>query len=483
MTFVVQPKSYGDGSEYHIQLESIYSNSWFNQTDENITNLNSYSENTELGPNFFTENRFAGFYEAKDGNLYGYHFWLYSLTNLPVKILTELIGINPLSSFQIFNSLIFLLLAIFIFKFYKRSTLLVFLTIFANFSVWFLHWNHPEYWSFALVLTSLILFTYGKRNLAIFLSAIASTQNPPIIFLSGLFFTFNIFKFVTSKLELKQKIKNIIFSFFAISIAFLPYIFYYIYFGTPNLISKIGGTDFNLVSFKRILELFFDPGLGLFFFQPLATIIIFVVLIFSVFKFITSIKEKSNIETILNSKYFFYISLFIVLVLMLAFSASTTNWNHGSSGPSRYVIWSILPIGIFFILELIQNLGKFKRINTKRFIVVILVLSIIYCSAILFLGGDLVPNGRFGNGGFNIFQRIVMNYFPGIYNPDIQIFQSRAECNFTAEGCEDNIWIYYKNGRCRKALVKNGFEDELNVLCDNKTVLNLCDTEYCYYGF
>lgn len=483
MTFVVQPKLYGDGSEYHIQLESIYSNLWFNQTDENITRLNDFAKKTEIGPNFFTEYRFAGFYEAKDGNLYGYHFWLYSLTNLPVKIFTELIGINPLLSFQIFNSLIFLFLTIFIFKFYKQRTFLVFLTIVANFTVWFLHWSHPEYWSFALVLTSLILFSYGKRNLAIFLSAIASTQNPPIIFLSGLFLTLNLLQIVTSKLELKHKFKNIIFAFCSISISFSSYIFYYVYFGTPNLITKVGGTDFSLVSFKRILEFFFDPGLGLLFFQPLATIIIFVVLIFSVFKFITNIKEKANIRNILDSKYFFYISLFIVLVLMLAFSSSTTNWNHGSPGPSRYVIWSILPIGIFFTLELIQNLEKFRRISTKRFIVVIIVLSIIYSSAILFLGGALVPNGRFGNGGFNVFQRTVMNYFPKFYNPDIEIFQDRAKCNFTYEGCQDNIWIYYNNNQCQKALAKNSFEYKLNVLCDKNPILNLCHGDYCYYSF
>lgn len=483
MTFVVQPKSYGDGSEYHIQLESIYSNSWFNQTEENITKLNSYAENTELGSDFFTENRFAGYYEAKEGNLHGYHFWLYSLTNLPIKIFTEIIGINPLTTFQVFNSLIFLFLSLFILKSYKKNTSLIFFTTFANFSIWFLHWNHPEYWSFALVLTSLILFSGKKINLAIFLSAIASTQNPPIIFLSTLFLILSLFKTIITNSTTKQKIKSIIIPLTAISISLLPYIFYYIYFGTPNLISKVGGTDFSLVSFKRILELFFDPGLGMLFFQPLATVIIFAVLIFSAYRIMNSIRSKTDFKTIINSKYFFYITLFIVLVLMLAFSASTTNWNHGSSGPSRYVIWSILPIGIFFILELIQNLDKFRIINTKRFIVAILVLSIIYSSTILFLGGGLIPNGRFGNGGFNIFQRITMDYFPEFYNPDIQIFESRAECNFTVEGCEDNVWIYYKNVNCRKVLVEKNNVEILNYKCGYIGSLDLCHGAFCYFSY
>lgn len=535
-TFFVKPVNYGDGPEYNTMLESIYSHQRFSEVDSDREFLANEARKYSWENSLFGNEQVAGFFQAKDGEFYSYHFWLYSLNALPVRIFTGIFDFSPLISFQIFNSIILLVLTLLTIKLVKTNKIISVFLVILNFSFWFIHWNHPEYWSYALVMSSLLLYRNKNYQIPILLSAIASTQNPPIIFLTALFafkYLYNILYIQKREIENKiTKIKFIAKQFLRVLmlslVAFTPYVFYYIYFGTPNLISKVGGTDFSLISFKRLAELFFDPGIGIFVFQPVVTLVVFsagVIVFIKLFNLF--IKSKDNILKrfldLPKNEYFFHFALFIVLLVMLSLSSSTLNWNHGSSGPSRYVIWSVLPIGLYFIVSFLENnfdtdryilnirrllnfrekRGKINfqllkyssnnpekskstknklRNKIKYLIFIIILLGIIYSSIIFFLGGFLVPNGRFGNGGFNIFQRIVLDYTPSLYNPTHQIFKDRAECNFTLEGCKD-IWIYYKNDKCRKVLVGESDIAVLNQNCGNTGSLDYCSNSFCYYSY
>ncbi|RMD77471.1 hypothetical protein D6810_00895 [Candidatus Dojkabacteria bacterium] len=486
MLFVFKPDNYGDGTEYHLMTESFINHLSPEQRNDDNLQLAKAAEEAGWKTNFFNTHRYGGYFEAKNGNLYSYHFWLFPLLVVPVRLILEFFNFNSLMSFQVFNAILFSLLSMFIVKSYSKNLFLIWALTVVNISLFFLHWNHPEFWTYCLVITSLILFFDKKKTLpSVFLSAMASTQNPPIIFLSLFYSGYYLFKLIQDKITIKEKIKKVFLLIIFFSIAFLPFIFFYINFDTLNLIHKTGYSDFSLISPKRILELFFDPGIGIFFFSPILTLVVFVLPVFSIWKILKFANRNGvKIYEIANLDYTKYVLLFLVLIVMLAFASSTTNWNHGTYGPSRYVIWSVLPVSVFYAIEVLKKLQDSVRNSLYKLFKYLLYISILYSTILLILGSMLLPKFKLnlGNGGFIIFQRLVMEVAAPIYNPTTQIFKDRAKCRQDLYDCQ-NLFVYFSGDKCKKALVKVGYEDVMFDVCKLNGIKNVCYDEYCYYSF
>lgn len=486
MAFIIAPRRFGDSTEYIFTLESFYNHGSFEQRThdaDKILELVKTNDNSEY--EFLSENRYSGYFEGIDGNLYSYHFWGYSLANWPIKIMFKILGLNELSVFQVTNS-IFLALAVSLFYFLTRRlkfSKLITLALIFNPIIFYISFPHPEVYTYSLIVLSFGFLLHRNFFIAALLASIASTQNPPLLVLAGFFALIGILHKKNFRKLNGIYIKKIFFDFcsfsFSLLPAIIPYIFYYIFFKTPNLISSVGGTDFKLISAKRIFELFFDPNIGMFFYLPVLSVLAFIFTGISIYKIALFLfKKRGEIKSD-----FLIAGLFVVLVLMLALSASTQNWNHGMIGPSRYALWSIIPIFIIIVLLGIQ------KIKAKRLLDILLILNLLVSLIVVFYAGFITPNGRFGPAGMNPQSRLILNLIPSSYNPSPEIFKGRVLCNSGDKDIVCEYPIIYREekiGECKKALIRNLDEDKkrLKELCGKDFKIDTClENNLCYASF
>lgn len=464
--FIFEPKNYGDGSEYNLMLQSLRSDFRLNLESKDSEFLEKEAQKYNYSPEIFDENHsHSGYFTGLDLKNYSYHFWLYSLINIPSRILLEVLDQNIFRAFQVTNVILFLILSYFIFKNSEYPNRhLKFTLLILNTSIWFTHWNHPEYFSFALILFSLFKFSKKSYALSILFSGLASTQNPPIIFFTIGVFIWSLAEDVIDKQKMykifNSLTKNLIYSLPAVT----PFLFYYLRFGTFNLISKVGGTDLSLISIKKVLELFFDPNIGVIFFVPVAIIGVTAALISL---FLKKIPKYYKLE---------FLFLIIIMILMCVLSTSTTNWNHSTLGTSRYAIWSIIPIGSFLLFEILSIL------KIKKVVSLLLWIVVFYQLIILIIGGGFTPNGRFGAYGMTPFAQVFLNNAPEFYNPSIEIFEARVLCD--EKKCNYPI-IYKRDEICLKALSKESEQviSSLLIKCNKDVRVDYCEKDYCYYSF
>lgn len=334
---------------------------------------------------------YSGFYEADNGKWYSYHFWFYSLLATPIKMLLEVIYIDPYRCFAILNCLLFLALIYHLYKYLnlekERKILFIGLVV-INPVVWYLQWPHTEVYSYILVLYSILLFHNNKLALSILASSLAAIQNPPIIIIGLGIGIFSIFKNFKTK-----EYFNIFKCFVSGFPALLPAIFYYINYGTPNLIVKTGFASSENVSILRFYDMFFDLNIGLLAYIPLVLIIYLLLILKSI--------PRLNIKILV---------ILSIIIGMMILSAQTSNWNHGCDGINRYLVW-MMPLIFYTII--------FFNIRT------IIIYSIIYSQVIvIFLYGW--PDCNVSYLKLTPLSKVILNNVPALYNPDPAIFVKRS---------------------------------------------------------
>jgi len=105
--YVVKPLITGDGHEY-LGMTISFFNHLSPELQEKDIILRNYVENIN-GIYFNTKLDYSGYYESLNGAYYSWHFWLYSLLNLPAFSLLHSLGMNELRCFQITNSILLLI--------------------------------------------------------------------------------------------------------------------------------------------------------------------------------------------------------------------------------------------------------------------------------------------------------------------------------------------------------------------------------------
>lgn len=335
---------------------------------------------------------YSGFFEANNGKWYSYHFWFYSLLATPIKMMLEVMYIDPYRCFAVLNCILFVAVIYHLYKYLnleKEKKILFIGLVVINPVVWYLQWPHTEVYSYVLVLYSLLFYSNNKYAYAILMSSFGAIHNPPVIILGLFIGILALFKFLKSKDYIR-----IVYCILAGVPASMPFIFYYLYFDTPNLIVKIGGAGLQHVSFQKIYDFFFDFNFGLLAYVPLVLFLFIIAALKAIIK-----------------RNFTKFGLIIVVILMMVLSAQTTNWNHGCDGMNRYLVW-MLPI-IFFVVTLLLNL------NNK------IIYSVIASQAIIiFLYGW--PDCRMRHVEFTPLAKFVLNYAPVVYSPEPSVFVERA---------------------------------------------------------
>lgn len=191
VTYQAPVKRMGDGFEYLYMTQSFQSHGDPALTDKDINHLDNII--TKI-TGFSNTVPYSGYLKSNTGKYYSYHFWLYSLVNVPTKFLLEKFRLNYLLAFQINNTFFYLLAlwSILLFAKIEETRKKIILCVLAiSPTIGYLVWWHPEVFTFCLVTIALVFYTRSQHKLAALFTAIASTQNPPLIFLMLLFALFS----------------------------------------------------------------------------------------------------------------------------------------------------------------------------------------------------------------------------------------------------------------------------------------------------
>jgi hypothetical protein len=391
LAFIKLPARYGDAYEY------LYtSQAFLNHASPDLRAGDIESLRGALGRvNIPVSEKPIGFYPAFSGAVYSYHFWLYSALVAPLMAVWDALFANPIRAFPAFNTLLFLL-ALWAFELSAdidrhKKTLALGLMAF-NPILWYLSWWHPEGFTYSLLLLSLTAFTRQRHALAAALAALAATQNQPALF--GAFF-FGCAGLV--EIWKRKKFLDVLKFIPAGLIAILPSIFYWVNYGTPNLILSLGWADVKLISLQRVYDLLYDLNLGVLAFLPA------VALLFSACLLSDLIRRRWK-----------QIFIPIVLLAMLLSASQTTNWNPGMAGIHRYAIW-LVPWLVFYIFNR-PLLGWVKWIAAGG----------IAAQMIIFISfGGFTQNVSYTR--FTPVGQMLMDLAPTLYSPDPEIFYERSK--------------------------------------------------------
>jgi hypothetical protein len=365
-----------------------------------------------------------GFFESPRGGTYSYHFWGYSLLTLPAKVILRLLRGDELRAGSLTNAL--LLVA-------ALACCLgapgapgrqwgLFLSSFFSPVLFFLRWPHTEVASFAFVTIALLEDDRGRSGRSVLAASLAAMQNPPLLLLVGV-------------LGLRALIKKRSASSLArVLIASLPAVaplaFYYWKFGVPSLIGK-EAADSHLISLRRFLELFLDPNIGLLWALPLTLPLFAWTLVGG------AGAEKRGIA-LRNG---------LILAVMALSATATLNWNHGTTGPSRYTVW-MLPLLFQGILP--------ASFEASRLLAPALLTQAL---VVLLHGG---PEARPDYLQHSIVARAILRVAPHLYTPTPEIFVERT---LHTEGAPQGPVVYRSGEGCLKAYARPQDADLLRSVC------------------
>ncbi len=349
---------------------------------------------------------YGGLYVAKNGKIYGYHFFTYSLLNVPARYFVGLLHKNPLSAFKITNS-IFVLITCLILLFYTPFNLfissLIAISFYYSSVYWYIEWTHPEVFTACFVTASLWLFFQDKYYISLLLMAIATTQNQPLILM--LFFM-GIITLFHKGLNYKTIIKTGMCCILSI----LPPLFYFYHFETFSIIKKAGFLDSQYQTPTRIFGFYFDVNQGMILAIP---VVLICYIAFWIKNIYITVRQKQTVT--------FHVFLPLVLIAITFTVSAMGNWNHGQAVINRYATWvsSIILVHFFFLLNTTKPI-------TKTILISLIAISQIFTAEY----HSKINNTDLSWYQHKPFAKWVLSNYPALYNPDPTIFGTRTSPNF-----------------------------------------------------
>jgi hypothetical protein len=460
MLFEVEPVIHGDGFEYTFMTESFYNHfspeltrQDLNTFKENLVNAGRYIDwnaqvvNTLM--NHLSDKKFLsssyGYFTDLSGVKYSYHFFFYSILNLPMRFILDIFHGNLEYMFPLTNLIILAFTCFYLlFKSNLPPVKLIFIALFFTFSsvFWFLPFSGPEVFANCMCILSLVLFYEKKYYLSVLLASIASTHYPPIILIA-------IFVSIKSLLDNKFTFKNISLLFLSGLPSLIPTLFYYYHFKIPNLILHSGYISKNLFSFTRLFGIFFDLNQGMVLAIPVLIFIFFII----------------YFKTLLKGRKFWNYDLLLLPVVlgMISFFINMFYWNNGYS-ILRYATWCCVPLIIFTIMNSDFSIKWIRSVFVIALLIHILNIYNVFNSYKL---GGLQVKGWQGSIHTNLAEWVIENY-PNLYNPDPDIFGQRTLWGKIPSPSDSPICYYNKAGKLCKAMVHKTKINELNPDIFNK---------------
>lgn len=457
--------TYGDGVEYVLMTESFNNHltpelrerdiqkyiDFNNKYKQVFVNEAVYLEIQQLFTNNkkFLDNR-CGFYVSKSESIYSYHFWLYSLINLPIRWILGVLHLDITYTFIITNYLL-LLFGIFIvfnsksINYFDKIWVSLFLICSPIF--WYLGWPHPEVFSSVLVFSSLVLFFDKKYYWAMLLISMAASHFPPLFIPTAFMLIYTLFQ---NGISIKHLVLGGASSVFVI----VPSLFYWYHFSIPNLIIHAGFISTEYITLNRLHSFFFDINQGMIVAIPLVLLLCITLFIYRIVKLRFSILDLLLLSVILMS--YFYLQM--------------GNWNHGMSVVNRYVAWNAMFVLFYFIWFTLELKTIVKT--------VILSLALLFqLSTIYYFSNNKVI--AWDSEKHNAIALWVLNNYPDFYNPDPNIFHVRT--NKLCLSSTDTVLVYsrpdstimklmvFENGAVNQLITRGINEEKLASFLQNKS--------------
>jgi hypothetical protein len=359
---------------------------------------------------------------GRNGAQYAQHFWAYPAVTLPVRVLLRRLPVNEYKAFAITNALLLaaavgLWLARAPYPFAWRAVGAALLVV--SPIGWFVHWTHPEVYSAALVIAALVCWRAGRPVAATLLAAVGALQNPPLLILAGLLWL----RAVTERVP--DRGRRFVLASLAALPALLPYAFNLWAFGTPSLIAD-ENIHVSLIRPARFLELLYDLNIGLIAYVPLTVVLAVVATGLAV--------ARPGLRGMAGAAW-------LAFVAMAAVCSAMHDWNHGTSGPSRYAVW-LFPLLVLVVCETGARAGR--RWMTAAAVLALLAQAAVFAARRGFAAReDYVEHSWLA--------RSVMGRWPALYAPTPEIFIERTSHHDWAEDEMEGPYVYTAGGRCRKA--------------------------------
>ncbi|MBK7666564.1 MAG: hypothetical protein IPJ32_03995 [Sphingobacteriaceae bacterium] len=138
------------------------------------------------------------------------------------------------------------------------------------------------------------------------------------------------------------------------SIALLPSLFYYIHYGTTNLIKDAGFLDTKFITLNRVSGFYFDFNQGLIITIPII-LLMYIPLLIS--EAVNVLRKKTKLE----------LSLLLPLcIIAISITISTMgNWNHGMAIINRYASWMscIIMVHVFYLTDKLSDIRSAVLFN------------------------------------------------------------------------------------------------------------------------
>ncbi|MFZ6050863.1 hypothetical protein [Halocola ammonii] len=454
---------YGDGPEYILMTEALHNHASPEIRQSDIDSYMDYLQKNDfqihrkrlflnLQDSIASDkDEYNGFFRTNQGDYYSYHFWLYSLVNVPARALLSSWNGDIRSTFFITNLFIMFFGLWLISRLREVTkgyrTVLSLLLIFSP-MLWYLDWAHAEVWGGVLTFLGVLLFFVKRRYSSLLAFSLAAVHYPPL-FIPALVVFVEIL--IVEDIKWKVLVKLFFSSFWIV----VPSIFYLIHFGTPSLIADSGNLSTEVVDLRRLFNFFFDLDQGMILVIPLILLTMIGVFIYDL------IRQRFNRM---------YLMLLSILLMSIIFM-QMINWSHTHAVANRYTVWT----SAIVIVVLFARLSKLK----KGAFYSIFGLLIISQSLVVFLQYDFTKI-TWDVNRFNSISTWVLNNHPSWYNPDPYVFMTRnSEFELSTT---DSVMIYTnEENRIVKMLVYNGAIWQLEYRGVDREVLEELNPGFDYY--
>ncbi len=385
-----------------------------------------------------------GYFPDRHGARVSYHFWGYSALALPVRALLRPFGISVLHAPAVVNAIALAgaLWAVLAARTLGRGERGAFaaLLLFSP-ALGLLLWPHPEVCTFSLVAVALVALAEGKPIPALLAASLASTQNPPLVFLVG-----GVWCVLSTRAARSGAFPPARFALalLATAPAVVPALFFYLHFGTPSVIARQGAAV-GQVSARKVAELFVDPNLGLLPYLPLPLA-----------AFGLGLVRRAVRRT-------WGPDVFAALVLapMAVACTATTNWNHGTSGPSRYALWMVPLVYLGLLGWRPRALAPARSRTAYAALLGVAVAS----QAVVVVA----RKGPFADPDYlrhSYAARLLLRCCPAAYDPTPEIFASRTlHAPIAAVSTLEQPVVYRDESGCRKAWARPADLPALTAAC------------------
>ena len=362
---------------------------------------------------------------ARNGRVYTWHFWVYPLAALPMKMFLRAAGGNELAAPQVTNALLLVAAAwlVLLAPWLDRGVAAWWsLLTLVGPPAWFCVWPHTEVFTFALVTASVVFAMGGHFSAATAAVAVASTQNPPLAPLAAVLA-------VVAAIRLRRSGRSMAPAVAALFPAFVPTLFYLATFGRSSLM--LGeSAEFERMSLSKALDLLLDLNIGLLPYIPGVVALAVVALVV--------LRGRPRITAAACWAAFF--------AGALGASAGIV-WNFGTSGPSRYAVW-LSP----FLLAAAAQLGR-ARWGSAALAAALAVQAAVALTRLPEWGEDDHREHSYA-------AVFVLRHWPALYNPHHDVFLERTPALFA-----NGPAVFRRGTRCRKALAQKRHARDLASAC------------------